>query len=84
MSLCGLRNILGEPNSGLHKLRLFNIAIIDVILTLLLARFNQVVFHKLFPYSYGVWLIITFLSGIVLHRIFCVNTTINMAIFGKV
>ncbi len=84
MSLCSLRNILGRPNTGIHKLRIANIAIIDVILTLILARFNQFLFRKAFPYPYWAWVLITLYMGIIIHRVFCVNTTLNMAIFGKI
>ena len=34
--LCDYKNILGEPNKGLHKYRIFNIAIVDVLLTIVL------------------------------------------------
>ena len=84
MTLCQFKNILGEPGKCIHSIRIFNIAIIDVMLTFLLARFNQVIFQRLFPFPYWFWLLVTFFMGIVIHRVFCVNTTINMSIFGKV
>lgn len=84
MSLCQFRDVLGKPRKGIHSLRIFNIAIVDLILTLCLAKFNQVFFQKLFPYPYWVWLVVTLFMAIILHRVFCVNTTINIALFGKV
>ena len=84
MSLCKFKNMLGKPGKCIHSIRIFNIAIIDLILTLFLARFNQLFFYKLFPYPYLFWLWVTLFIGIIIHRIFCVNTTINVALFGKV
>ena len=34
MTLCKYANIFGAPNTGSHKYRIFNIAIIDVIATI--------------------------------------------------
>ena len=84
MTLCQFKNILGEPGKCIHSIRIYNIAIIDFILTFLLARFNQIIFKKIFPFPYWVWLLATFCLGIIIHRVFCVNSTVNVAIFGKV
>jgi hypothetical protein len=35
--LCKYKNILGKPGTGVHSYRFMNIAIVDVLLTLLLA-----------------------------------------------
>lgn len=78
--LCDYRHIFGEERKGFHSWRLFDIAIGDVILTLLLSLFIS--------YLSKINLIITFIVmliiGIIVHRVFCVNTKINMIIFGKV
>ena len=37
MTLCKYSNIFGNPGKGLHKYRIFNIAIVDVVLSVLLA-----------------------------------------------
>ena len=37
MSLCAYKNILGEPNKGIHSYRVFNIAIVDVLMTIITA-----------------------------------------------
>jgi hypothetical protein len=36
MSLCKYKNLLGKPKEGVHKYRIFNIAIVYLILTILL------------------------------------------------
>lgn len=75
---CEYKNILGKVGTGLHSYRLFNLAIVDVILTILLAYF----IYRLIPnYSFFIILISVFLLGIILHRIFCVRTTIDKLLF---
>ena len=36
MKFCKFANIFGKPNEGVHKYRLFDIAIVDVLATLVL------------------------------------------------
>jgi hypothetical protein len=85
MSLCKYRNIFGEPNKGVHSIRIFNIAIVDVIFTilgaLLLYYFLDLKNKKINVYFFIFYI---FVIGIIMHRIFCVDTTINKLIFGKI
>lgn len=78
--LCKYRDIAGKPGDGIHSYRIFNIAIIDVIFTIIPCIAVALIF------KINVWLciVIGFLLGIIAHRVFCVNTTVNKAIFGKV
>jgi len=78
--LCPYRHMFGEERKGFHSLRLFDIAIGDVFLTILLSLFISYV-SKL---NVILTFIIVFIIGIVVHRIFCVNTKVNVMIFGKV
>ena len=73
MSLCQYKNIFGEPGKGAHSYRLFNIAVVDVIATLLLAF----IIAKSFNVSFIKSSIVLFILGIILHRLFCVRTTID-------
>jgi fatty acid desaturase len=77
MSLCKYKDSLGKPGKGIHSYRIFNIAIMDVLLTLLAA------FLISFLWKISFWLtsIILFLLGIFLHRLFCVRTTIDKLLF---
>lgn len=75
---CKYKNMFGAPNTGLHKYRLFNVAIVDTVLTIVLAY----VIHSYNPeYEFLHILIILFITGIVLHRVFCVRTTIDKLLF---
>ena len=77
MNLCKYKDIFGKPNTGLHSIRIFNIAIVDVLLTVLLAYIIANTFHTRFYMT----LAILFISGIILHRTFCVKTTIDKFLF---
>ena len=44
--LCKYKNIFGEPKIGIHKYRLFDIAIIDVIGTIILGYIIHILNQK--------------------------------------
>ena len=76
---CKYKDIFGKPNTGLHKYRILDIAMIDVIFTILLRKFIQYYFlpdNKIYFI-----LFFCFLAGIIIHRIFCVRTTIDKLLF---
>lgn len=79
---CPYKYILGIPKQGVHSYRLFNLAILDVIMTIvgaaLIAYFTNNM--KYFPHILGG----LFLSGIILHRLFCVRTTVDKILFPNI
>ena len=77
---CKYKDILGKPKTGLHSYRVFDIAVVDFLLTILLAKFFEFYMMKDIPF----WkiLIVTFILGIIVHRIFCVKTTIDKLLFS--
>jgi len=77
MDLCKYKNILGEPDKGIHSYRLFGLAIADVIMTIIVAW----VLSYFFKLGFAKTLIILFLLGIILHRSFCVRTTVDKILF---
>ncbi len=77
MNLCKYKNILGEPNKGIHSYRLFGLAIADVIMTIIASYLISIFFNISFLKT----LLILFLTGIILHRLFCVRTTIDKLLF---
>jgi len=76
--LCQYKDILGIPGKGLHQYRIFNIAIVDVLLTILAAF----LISYFLSFNFWITLIILFLLGILLHRLFCVKTTIDKILFS--
>ncbi len=77
-NFCLYKDILGKPNTGVHRFRIFNISIVDVLLTFLLAYILKMYFVDI---HYGIILLVCFLLGIFLHRLFCVKTTIDKFLF---
>ena len=78
--LCKYKDIFGKVGQGVHSYRLFGVAIVDVLLTILCAYIIYIL--GLFPkYNYACILLGLFLLGIVLHHLFCVRTTIDKILF---
>ena len=79
MNLCTYKDVLGVPGQGIHSYRVLNIAIMDVLMTIVAAI--------LISYSFRVQLlgttIVLFLLGITLHHVFCVRTTVDTFLFGS-
>ncbi len=85
VGLCQYKDILGVPNQGFHKTRLFGFARNDVLGTFAIAFLIAIIFYrKTLLKSFIIISIILFILAILLHRLFCVNTTLNKMIFGKV
>ena len=82
MNLCKYANIFGEPGTGVHSVRLFGVAIIDVIITIICAIITNILI-KGDTKSLIIVTLIWFVLGIISHKIFCVKTTIHNLIFGK-
>jgi hypothetical protein len=70
--LCQYKNALGIPGKGVH-FHVFGIAIMDVLMTILgawvISRWTGWKFIYVLPSL--------FILGIILHRLFCVKTTID-------
>jgi fatty acid desaturase len=75
--LCKYRNALGVPRTGAHSIRIGNIAIVDVVLTLVGAYIIAYFARTSFAWTAAG----LFLAGIILHRLFCVRTTIDKLLF---
>ena len=74
-----IKKAFGEPKKGTHSYRIFDIAYLDGLVTMFAAYFIQKLF---FPKTkYIKVLLLLFLSGIVLHRLFGVRTTIDKFLF---
>jgi hypothetical protein len=77
MNLCKYKNALGVPNEGAHSYRFLGVAIVDVIMTIILAGFISYFVKLSFVYTS----ISLFILGIILHRLFCVRSTIDKLLF---
>jgi hypothetical protein len=77
MNLCQYRDIFGKVGEGAHSVRFAGIAIVDLLLTILASGLLSWIFN----WNFWVTLLISILLGIILHRMFCVRTTIDKLIF---
>jgi hypothetical protein len=77
MSLCKYKDIFGKVGEGAHSLRLFNIAVVDTLLTLVAAYIiNLYLKTNLF-----VIFILLLIFSIFIHKLFCVETTLTKNFF---
>lgn len=77
VEFCKYRHIFGIEKEGVHKYRLLNIAIVDTVLAILLALAVALYFKTSFLLVFFILLIIATL----LHRLFCVETTLTKIVF---
>lgn len=75
---CKYKDMFGKVGEGAHSYRLFNIAVVDVILTIL-GAFIIYLFYPQYKFLYI--LAIFFITGIIMHRLFCVRTTVDKFLF---
>ena len=75
---CKYSEIFGKVGEGAHSYRVFNIAIVDVIFTVI----GAYVIHLFLPqYPFIHILVALFALGIAMHRLFCVRTAVDKALF---
>jgi hypothetical protein len=77
IDLCKYKDSLGKPNTGIHSYRFMGVAIADVIMTLL----GAMLISYFTKYSFLIVSVFLFILGIILHRLFCVKTTIDKLLF---
>ena len=73
MSLCKYKDIFGKSKEGPHSYRFLNIAIVDTVLTIIIGYFIS----KFFKLNLFQVLIVIFILGTIIHKIFCVETTLT-------
>ena len=77
-NLCKYKHVFGIPGKGVHSYRIGNIAIVDVLLTIILSYI--ITFFTNYKFIYV--LVYIFILGIISHRLFCVRTTIDKVLFS--
>jgi len=73
INLKAYKDIFGKPGEGLHSYRIFNIAIVDVIFTII----GAYIISKFFKFDFAIILISLFLLSIIIHQAFGVKTTLT-------
>ena len=79
MGLCKYKTIFGKEREGIHAIRIFDVAIVDVIFTFVAGY----IIHVISGWNLLTITLALFLLGIITHRLFCVNTKLNVLIFGE-
>jgi hypothetical protein len=80
MTFCHYRAIAGAPGTRYHRFRFMGFSIVDVLGTIVMGILLARYLHK----SPLLVTICLFILGIIVHRIFCVDTALNVLIFGHV
>jgi uncharacterized membrane protein len=80
IDLCQYKDIFGRPKEGAHAYRIFDIAVVDVTATVVVAY----VIARVFGFAFWKSLVALFIVGIISHRAFCVRTTVDKWVFPKV
>lgn len=77
LGLCKYKNAFGEPNTGLRKYRIFDIAILDTAVVIVIGYLIS------WFLKWNLWITLgsLFLLGIFAHRIFCVRTGVDKLLF---
>ena len=71
---CKYRHIFGIEGQGAHSYRIFNISIVDFVGTIILG----IILSKITNANIYLSIIIMFLLAILLHKLFCVKSTVNV------
>ena len=77
MNLCKYKDIFGKPREGAHSYRIFDLAIVDIVATYILAIFIS----KYTTYQTNQLFIILMISSVFIHKLFCVETTLTKMVF---
>lgn len=76
--LCKYKYIFGKPNEGVHSIRFMNLAIVDIISTVI----GGILIGKYFNLNIYLTIFTLFLLGIIAHRLFCVRTQLDKILFS--
>ena len=77
---CRHRDVFGKPGAGAHSVRFLGVAVVDVLATAVAAWAAA----WAFGWSFGWTMLALVVLGAVVHRAFCVNTALNVVLFGRV
>jgi hypothetical protein len=75
--LCKYKDLFGKLNTGIHSYKIFNISVLDFGVTAIAAYFIAWFLGTPYLPTLGIF----FLFGILVHRLFCVRTTIDKFLF---
>ena len=65
-NLCKYKDALGVPGKGIHSYRLFNVAIVDVLMTLVAALIISYIFKKSFLWTSFILFLLLIVNSVLL------------------
>ena len=77
LDLCKYKDLFGIPGQGIHAFKIFGISIWDTLIVLPFAIF----FAWVANWSYSYTIVGFYILGIIVHRLFCVRTTVDKLLF---
>jgi len=75
--LCKYANLFGPLGQGIHSYRAYNIAYLDILVTIVASLLISYTFN--IPLFYTI--LAMFVLGVIVHRVFCVRTTVDKFLF---
>lgn len=78
MYLCKYRDVFGTPGAGLHSVRIFGLAAVDVLATLVAAFVTA----RVLRVRFAVALVFILSLGVVAHAALCVDTSLNLLLYS--
>lgn len=84
--LCKYKDLFGKPKQGVHSTRIFDLAVMDIISTIVGGFIIGYIIRRfVYPWwSIPATIMGLFVAGIILHRAFCVRTTVDKLLFPNV
>lgn len=80
---CPYRHIFGKEREGLHAYRVFDVAIVDLALTVSAAiAFGKWMGYGVYSLAMLMCIFGALLMGVIAHRVFCVDTKFGVLLFG--
>jgi len=79
MNLCKYKYLFGVSKQGIHQYRLFGIAIVDTVETII----GALVFSYLLRLPFWWTLFFFFIVAEILHYLFCVDTAVMKFLFPR-
>ena len=80
-AFCQYRDVLGTPGEGVHAARFLGMARNDLVMTAVAALLTSSSIC-IRPGKALVHFVMWMLAGLLLHKLFCVNTTLTKLCFG--
>lgn len=79
---CEYKDVFGAPGTGVHSVRIFNIAVVDMLLTVVVAYFIGKHYRLNAIGIFWVFCVLL-LASLVIHEALCVNTTLTKLACSK-